>query len=156
MPKNFRSKVVRKHLGPAAGWFTRKTIEANVVTHLGSSLVGAEVEGTKVCMRLADTNGEQRQVVADHVIAGTGYQMDIKRLKFLNDAILNTLCVEEASPSLSRNFESSIAGLYFIGTSAALSFGPLLRFTFGARFVSPHLSKHLVRKIRKLDGAQYP
>jgi hypothetical protein len=54
---------------------------------------------------------------------------------------------------LSSHFESSVPGLYFVGTSAANSFGPLLRFAFGARFTATHLTKRLVRLDSRRSGA---
>jgi hypothetical protein len=57
-------------------------------------------------------------------------------------------CLEN-SPVLSRNFESSVSGLYFVGTAAANSFGPLMRFAFGADFTSKRLSRYLSRRARK-------
>jgi thioredoxin reductase len=149
MPPDFRERVVRKHLGPAAGWSTREKIESNVALHLSSSLVGASVQDQKVHLQLRDANNETREVVADHVIAGTGYKVDLLRLPFLGQSLFNDIQLEQTSPILSSNFESSVSGLYFIGTCAALSFGPLLRFTFGAGFTSPRLSRHLASHSRR-------
>jgi hypothetical protein len=46
---------------------------------------------------------------------------------------------------LSSNFESTVRNLYFVGVAAANTFGPLLRFAYGAKFAAPRLSKHLAR-----------
>jgi hypothetical protein len=46
---------------------------------------------------------------------------------------------------LPRYFETSVPGLFTIGVTAANSFGPLLRFAYGAGFASRRLSRHLVR-----------
>lgn len=143
MPTKFRSKVVRKHLGPAAGWSTKDKIVNYVPLHLNSSLVGADVRNNKIHLQLCDANDSRQELVVDHVIAGTGYKMDIRRLPFVGNSLFNEIKLEESSPILSSNFESSVPGLHFIGTSAALSFGPLLRFTFGAGFTSPRLARHL-------------
>src|SRR5205085_616391 len=48
------------------------------------------------------------------------------------------------APAWSRNFESSVPDLYFVGTAAANSFGPMMRFAHGAAFTSRRLSQHLV------------
>ena len=149
MPKDFRSKVVKKHLGPAAGWFTREKIEGNVPVHLSTVITGAEVMGEKVHLRMRGADHIERTLSVDHVVAGTGYRVDVSSLPFLRSEILSEIVLEGGSPVLSRKFESSVAGLYFVGTCAALSFGPLLRFTFGAGFVSPYLSRHLRRISRK-------
>ena len=52
------------------------------------------------------------------------------------------------APILTRNFESSVPGLYFIGVAAAASFGPLMRFTFGARYAARRLTRALVKSQR--------
>jgi hypothetical protein len=51
----------------------------------------------------------------------------------------------ENTPMLSADFQSSLPGLYFIGLAAANSFGPLLRFAYGADFTAKRLAAHLVR-----------
>lgn len=152
MPRRFRSKVVRKHLGPSAGWFTRDTIVNNVPMHLGASLIAADVRNGKVYLQVRDIQARERELVADHVIAGTGYRIDLRRLPFMGESLHGRIFTEDNCPILSKNFESSVPGLYFIGTSAALSFGPLLRFTFGAGFTSPRLSRHLKRTAKRMQS----
>jgi len=44
-----------------------------------------------------------------------------------------------------RNFESSVPGLYFVGLPAAHTFGPVQRFALGARFAASRITSHLVR-----------
>jgi FAD-dependent urate hydroxylase len=46
-------------------------------------------------------------------------------------------------PCLSPSFESSVAGLHFVGAPAAWTFGPLMCFVAGARFAAERLSRHL-------------
>ncbi|MGI4958828.1 MAG: NAD(P)-binding domain-containing protein, partial [Janthinobacterium lividum] len=83
------------------------------------------------------------EVVVDHVVAGTGYKVDVERLAFLDNTIRARITQEQNTPVLTRNFESSFPGLYFVGVSAANSFGPLLRFAWGARFTARRLAAHL-------------
>jgi len=68
------------------------------------------------------------RISADHVVAATGYRVDTQKLTFLGDRIQAGLGRVAGAPALSRNFESTVPGLYFVGTSAANSFGPMLRF----------------------------
>jgi len=49
------------------------------------------------------------------------------------------------TPILNRQFGSSVSGLHFIGAAAANSFGPLLRFAYGAEYAATRLAKHLAR-----------
>ena len=143
MPKEFRIRIAKKHLGPAPGWFTRDRMFANVPMICGLTTVGATAQGAKVHLRLRDLKGGDHEMVADHVIACTGYRVDLRRLEFLDESIYKQIATEDDSPKLSAYFESTVPGLYFVGTAAAFSFGPLLRFAFGARFVARRLSRRL-------------
>jgi hypothetical protein len=89
----------------------------------------------------------QRTLVADHIIAATGYKVDLRRLSFLDWELQARIQSVEQTPVLSSNFESSLPGLYFVGASAANSFGPLLRFAFGAEFAARRLSRHLAKSV---------
>jgi hypothetical protein len=53
----------------------------------------------------------------------------------------------DQSPALSANFESTVPGLYFIGVSAAASFGPMMRFAYGAAYTARRVTRDLVRKV---------
>jgi hypothetical protein len=44
---------------------------------------------------------------------------------------------------LSQHFESSVPGLYFVGPAAAATFGPLMRFAYGARYTAPQVARRL-------------
>jgi hypothetical protein len=62
----------------------------------------------------------------------------------------------EDTPVLSRNFESSIPGLYLVGLASANSFGPLTRFAYGAQFTAKRLSGHLASVRRSTRPARNP
>jgi hypothetical protein len=98
-------------------------------------------------LRLASAGGARRNVLADHVIAATGYRPDIRRLPFLSVDILEKLQLAGRLPRLSAHFESSVPGLYFAGPITAASFGPVMRFAAGADFTSRRISKHLMRSL---------
>jgi cation diffusion facilitator CzcD-associated flavoprotein CzcO len=145
MPQDFRVRVVRTFLGPSAGWFVRDMVEGKFPVHTGVTVHGAEARGNKVHLKVGE-NGTAREVTADHVIAGTGYRMSLRRLKFLGPEMLPQISALEDTPILSRSFEStSVPGLYFVGTISAYQFGPVTRFVCGAKFTARRLSKHLAR-----------
>jgi len=146
MPQRFRLEVVRRHLGPAAGWFVKDMVVNHVAFHLGFEITAANLQNGRVHLQLASRDGAHRTLVTDHVIAGTGYQVDLRRLAFLNSGLLAGIRSVYQTPVLSRNFESSLPGLYFVGTTSANSFGPLARFAYGAGFTARRLSKHLARR----------
>lgn len=145
MPERFRLEKVKSILGPAPGWFIRERVEGKVHFHLGTTLEKAEHENGRVHLELLESSGAKKTVEADHVIAATGYSYDVARIAFLNSDIVARLVRTGDAPKLSANFESSVKGLYFVGVTAANTFGPLLRFAVGAGFAAPHIAKHLTR-----------
>ena len=86
-------------------------------------------------------DGSKQEIVTEHVIAATGYKVDLERLKFLNPEIRSKVKTVNGAPVLSSTFESSVPGLYFAGVAAANSFGPVMRFAFGAGFAARTLTR---------------
>jgi thioredoxin reductase len=154
MPQGFRLLVVRKHLGPAPGWSCRERVESNVPILLGSTVQEARADGEKARVTFRMSGGPNREIVVDHVISATGYKVDLRRLGFLGQDLLHQIRSVENTPVLSPHFESSVPELYFVGATAANSFGPLLRFAYGAGFAAQRLSRHLVQSGRR--AAQVP
>ena len=142
MPVDFRMRIVRGYFGPATGWFVREKVEGKFPVHLDTTIQAAEAHGNEVHLEIGQ-NGSARTIVAEHVVAGTGYRMSLRRFKFLGEDLLSQINAVEETPVLSRSFESSVPGLYFVGTISSNQFGPLTRFVCGAKFTSRTLSKHL-------------
>jgi thioredoxin reductase len=145
MPDQFRLDKVRRILGPAPCWFTREQVVGKVGLNVGVTITEATVRNEKVNIQLTDSTGTRKTLTADHVIAATGYKPDLRRLEFLDSDILSGIRCVEQTPYLSSNFESTVPNLYFVGITAANTFGPLLRFAYGAGFAAPRLAKHLAR-----------
>jgi cation diffusion facilitator CzcD-associated flavoprotein CzcO len=145
MPMDFRVMVVRKHLGPAPGWTVRDYVEQHVPVILNATVADARELRGRAHVRLRLKDGGTRDVAADHVIAATGFRVNVDRLEFLAPDLRSGMKRADQSPQLSPHFESSIPGLYFIGTTAANSFGPMLRFAYGAGFAARRLTPHLQR-----------
>ena len=145
LPERIRLDRVRKILGPAPGWFSRNDVEGKVSFHLGMEIAGARAKEGRVLLELTDRNGQQKRVEADHVIAATGYSVDLHRITLLDPNLRAHIRKTGGAPALSASFQSSVPGLYFVGASAANSFGPLMRFAFGARFTARRLATHLAR-----------
>lgn len=149
LPESFRLKMVRTHLGPSGGWFTKEKVMGRVPLLLGYAPERAEVVGDMVRLRLRAVDGVEREIVTDHIIAATGYKADVARLTFLSSRIRSNLKTVEGTPRLSSTFESSIPGLYFVGLTAANSFGPLMRFAFGADFAARRLTETMAKSDSK-------
>jgi thioredoxin reductase len=148
MPQEFRFRTVRNLLGPAPGWFVRDKVVGKFPLHLGCETQSASIEGGKVHLKIVEKDGSNSELIADHVISATGYQVSISRLEFLNEALRRLLHQVEDTPVLSSHFETSVPGLYMVGLVSANSFGPLTRFAYGAKFTAKRISKHVVAKIR--------
>jgi hypothetical protein len=147
LPQKTRLRIVQTHLGPAGVWSMKDRIVGRVPLLLGCKLTRAETHCGRVRLHLVDSEGGQKEVSTDHVIAATGYRIDLWRLTFLNEEIRSSLRALEGAPVLSRNFQSSIPGLYFVGLASAFDFGPVMRFMFGAGYTARRLSQHLGRKL---------
>jgi hypothetical protein len=146
-PQGLRMKIVKEYLGPAPGWPMRERIVDKVPMYLAVREIEADVLGDKVCLSFQDKDGKPVELFGDHVILGTGYKVDLCKLPFLSESMLNQIRSVENTPLLSGDFQSSMPGLYFIGLSAANTFGPLLRFAYGADFTARRLTAHLVQAV---------
>ena len=149
LPEDFRVKVVRKTLGPSAGWFVKDKVMGRVPLVLGYSVERAEIQDGKVRLQLRRLDGSTREIITEHVVAATGYKVDTERLAFLNSGIRSKLKLVNGTPVLSSSFESSVPGLYFVGIAAANSFGPVMRFAFGAGFAARRLTQATVRALAR-------
>jgi hypothetical protein len=147
LPEKLRLEVTRRHLGPAPGWFTREAFTRNVRPELGQRLASAKIVDGRIALEFEDAAGNRRMTMADHVVAATGYRPDLKKLRFLDAGLREMIDQVEGTPILSDKFESSVPGLYFVGLTAANSFGPLLRFMVGAEFAAPRLAAHLRHRV---------
>ncbi len=145
LPAGQRQHFVRNHLGPAGCWFMAERI-ARVPQLLGCTLLDAKVRGARISLGLQTANGRET-LEADHVIAATGYRPGLERLAFLAAPLRASVRALSDTPILSSRFESSVDGLYFVGPIAANSFGPLMRFAFGANYVARRLSPHLAARL---------
>jgi cation diffusion facilitator CzcD-associated flavoprotein CzcO len=143
LPGHLRIEAVQRALGPSGGYFIKNKVVGKVPLHLGYSPESAEVRDGKVHLTLRSVDGTAKEIVADHIVAGTGYRVNMDNLQFLSDEIRSAVQQTNGSPVLSSNFESSVPGLYFTGIAAANSFGPVMRFAFGAKFTAPRLTKIL-------------
>jgi hypothetical protein len=140
LPRKLRLWIVRRHLGPSGGWFVKQEVLENTRSYVGHTVREASQSGNEVKLRLADEQGSIHELMVDHVIAATGYRVSVPAIEILEPGLRSQLKTEANSPVLTRHFESSIPGLYFIGLSSSNSFGPLMRFALGADYTARRLS----------------
>jgi thioredoxin reductase len=143
MPSSFRIKVVKRHLGPAPCWFTRGEVDGRLPMHLSTHIASAAAVDGKARLVLRRADGQDSRLDVDHVIAATGYKASVARLAFIDQSLQARVRTVDEAPALNRQFESSVPGLYFIGAAAANSFGPLLRFAYGAKYAATRVAASL-------------
>lgn len=157
LPEGLRLEAVRRTLGPSAGWFAKDKLIPRVPLVLGHTPEQAFVRDGQVHLTVRSAQGTTSELVADHIVAATGYKVDLQRLKFLSSEILSKIDAVNNTPILCSNFESSVHGLYFAGVSAANSFGPVMRFAFGAGFAARTIAKDLAKvSVRDTATVQVP
>ncbi len=139
-PRRWQTRMTARAIRPAGSGWLRPRVQ-NIRFKTGTHAISASVCGAKVRLKLNDG----ADCEADHVLLATGYQVDISRYRFLGPELLREVRTVHGYPILHRGFESSLPGLYFVGTTAAYSFGPLCRFVAGTPFVAWTLANY-VRK----------
>jgi thioredoxin reductase len=153
LPEPLRLKIVGRALGPSGGWFIRDKVIGRLPLHLGCNLEAAEARNGRAHLKLRAGNGSSRELATSHVIAATGYKVNLERVPFLSHEIRSEIKLLNRAPVLSSSFESSVPGLYFAGVSAANSFGPVMRFAFGAGFAARTLTRALEKTISRVPSA---
>ena len=135
LPKAARQTLIAKYLGPAPAWSVREIIEAHTDLRLRTDVTRASFVDGEVRLTLDGPNGVEVLAV-DHVIAATGYDIDIDRLTLLDAPLRAQLRRDGKALRLSPTFETRVPGLFLVGTPSATSFGPLLRFVCGTEFAA--------------------
>jgi len=145
MPRERRTRFVKGHLGPASPWWIQDRVLGKVPIHLRHELVEASASGNRVQLEFRTSEDQLKIVDVDFVIAGTGYEVDVARLGYLDQEIIHAIRCIEQSPELNSYFESSVPGLHFLGPLSFMCFGPLFRFVSGSQVAAQRLARHLSR-----------
>jgi cation diffusion facilitator CzcD-associated flavoprotein CzcO len=135
LPDAWRTSFTKSHLPAEGAWWLRSRVENRFPIHLGATVVAAVEAGSRAALKLRlAKDGSERELLVDHVVAGTGFDIDVERLAFIEARLRGAIARLERSPRLNASFQSSVPGLYFIGPTSAMSFGPLFRFVVGADY----------------------
>ena len=145
VPARWRPEIVRRHLGPSSAWHLKEPFETSTEVVTGRSVERVETCADGVRLVLTGADRPPLVVDSDHVICATGYRPDVQRLRFLDPQLRGEVRTVAGAPALSRRFGSSVPGLYFLGLTAAVSFGPMMRFMFGDEFAARRISQELLR-----------
>ncbi len=135
LPDRLRLAGVQRILGPFGAWWLRDRFDG-IDLRLLTKVVGAAPQADGVRLNL-DQQGTRSYLDVDHVIAATGYRVDVHSLNLLSDELAGSIATLGGSPRLTADFESSVPGLFFSGLASASTFGPMLRFVCGSGFAGP-------------------
>jgi cation diffusion facilitator CzcD-associated flavoprotein CzcO len=122
-------------------WLADRIFQPEVHLHPRTQLTAVTKKPGSLGVTL--DSGENLEV--DAFIAATGYQVDIRRLPFLEETLLAEVAVNSGFPVLDEGFQSTVPGLYFSSFPAGLAFGPFFGFTIGVRAASRILGAVLNR-----------
>jgi len=138
LPSGARAQFNARCLRPgAAGWLRPRfgDIRVRAPEHIHSAVV----TGEQITLVL-----DHGTAVFDHVMLGTGYQVDIAKLGILDTDLLGRIMCRDGAPTLGAGFESSVGGLHFAGASAVASYGPLMRFIAGTAFAAREITERVL------------
>jgi hypothetical protein len=122
-------------------------VEGKIRTLVGHSVRSADPGPAGVQLGLAVNGavngGSTRQVTVEHLLAATGYRADLARLTFLDARLRSTVRTLAGTPDVGPDFQSSAPELYFVGPAVAPTFGPVMRFVYGADFAARTVTRAL-------------
>jgi hypothetical protein len=149
LPRRVQEPLAYRSIRPAgAAWLPPRLVEVPI--RLARTVVSAVPQNGQLRVTFAD--GDTRTV--DHLLFGTGYQVDITRYPFLPTALTARIKRAGGYPVLGRGMESSVPGLHFLGAPAAWSFGPIMRFVSGGWYTGRALARTIVSQVRAPEAAE--
>jgi hypothetical protein len=147
MPESLRAKKALSTFPPSGAWWLHDRVQGVVDVLTGHRIVGAESHGSQVRLRL--DGPKQSSIEADHVIAGTGFRVDVAKVSFLSGEIQAAIKKRINCPLVNRAGESTVPGLYFAGVNTAVSLGPGVRFISGTHATVAQLARSVGRRVRR-------
>jgi FAD-dependent urate hydroxylase len=141
-PAAKRHRFVARSFGPSGSWWLRERVEGHIEVHLNQHVRAAAIVGSQVKLHVEGPEGE-REIMTDHVVAATGYHVDVDRLDYLEPKLRAEIAREFKAPYLTAGFQTSVPGLFIIGMASAPVFGPVMRFMFGAKHAAPIVARQL-------------
>jgi hypothetical protein len=154
LPKSVRAEKARTVLGPLGAWWLKPRVEGAVNMVRKTTVRGAEPSGSGV--RLLLEGPSQSSLEVDHVIAGTGFNVNLDRLDYLPQDLRARIATFSGYPVLNRAAESTVPGLYFVGAAASFGLGPSMRFIAGTYNVARQLTASVAGRTTGINGRPAP
>jgi cation diffusion facilitator CzcD-associated flavoprotein CzcO len=148
VPPGLRSWFTQRCLkAGAAGWLKPRFAAVKCLS--GRAILAARSCGHRIAL---DLDSGSRQF--DHVVLGTGYRVDLARIRFLSSQLAGRIACTDGSPLLRSGFESSVPKLHFAGSLAVKSFGPLMRFIAGAPYTAHAITAAALAERAQVSAVQ--
>jgi FAD-dependent urate hydroxylase len=144
LPLDLRVSKSQSVLGPSGAWWLKDRVEGVVDVLTGHNVKGVVATGSSVQLLL--DGPERSSIDVDHVVAGTGFRVDVRRLDFVTDSLSTQIATINGYPVVSRSCESSVPGLYFVGAPATVSLGPSMRFIAATHNVARRVANAAARR----------
>jgi FAD-dependent urate hydroxylase len=143
LPRETQDRIAHRSIRPACSYFVKVRVDGIKLT-TATEVRQADVIGDRLRLSLSD--GTAREV--DHLMFGTGYQVDVSRYPFLGENIRRDLRVIDGYPVLRDGLETSVTGLHMMGAPAARSFGPTMRFVSGSWYGGQRVARAIAERRR--------
>ena len=145
LPEAVRLRLLHSIPGRTGTWWLRERFSDAIDLRNGQVRRTFEHDdGVEV--DLITPEGRSDVLEVDHVIAATGYRVDVSRMDALDRHVAANLATTGGYPSLSPTFEASVPGLFFTGLATAGTFGPLLRVVAGTDFAARQVTEGVARR----------
>jgi hypothetical protein len=144
-PADKRHRYVAASWGPSGAHWLRARFEGKVEVLTSHRLRAASRIDGRVRLDV-ERPGGTATLITDHVVAATGFEVDLDRMTILSPELRASLDREGRAPALDAAFETSSAGLFVVGVASAPTFGPVMRFMFGAKHAAPIVTARLLRR----------
>ncbi|WP_370414600.1 FAD-dependent oxidoreductase [Streptomyces fradiae] len=163
LPAATRERIFDSALGPAGAWWLRERFAEVKDVRLGRWVSCATVTADdRLRLDVTGPDGAAEVVETDHVIAATGFVPSLDRADVLAPELRDGLRRVGAggsgaggaggAPEVGALFESSRPGLFLAGLLTAPSYGPSMRFVFGADYTAGRLVKGVRQRLRAGAG----
>ena len=153
LPRARRDRMVANGWGPSgAPWLRPRIAASRLWTNAGVAGAFPTHDGVTLILR---QDGSERQLTVDYVVAATGFAIDFSRETLLSETLRSRTTTHLGSPILDSSFQTSAPGLFVTGLASAQTFGPAMRFMYGAKRTAPAVVSALRRNSRIAAGRPF-
>jgi hypothetical protein len=87
LPERMQVHTVRRALGPVGAWWLKERVLGQQPVLTSHTVVSAEADGNRLRLRVQRDDRRVIDQTTEHLMAGTGYRVDLGRLPFLGDQL---------------------------------------------------------------------